>query len=42
MSNGTSGPYGIRKGEKNIEIQIRWTDGKTESFDITEINREIK
>ena len=34
--------YGIRKGEKNIEIQIRWTDGKTESFDITEINREIK
>ena len=32
---------GIRKGEKDLEILIKWTDGQTQSFKIKELNKEI-
>ena len=31
--------YGIRKGEKNFKIEIKWTDGSIESFDIDQLNK---
>ena len=33
--------FGIRKGEKDLEILIKWTDGQTQSFKIKELNKEI-
>ena len=33
--------FGIREGEKDLEILIKWTDGKTQSFKINELNKEI-
>ena len=33
--------FGIREGEKDLEILIKWTDGKTQSFKIKELNKEI-
>jgi len=33
--------YGIRKKEKNIKIQIKWTNGKTEKFSIKDLNQTI-
>ena len=33
--------FGIRKGEKDLEVLIKWTDGKNQSFKIKEINKEI-
>ncbi len=34
--------FGIRKKEKNIEIIIKWTDGKKKSLKIDKFNKEIK
>ena len=34
--------FGIRKKEKNIEIIIKWTDGKKKSLKIDKLNKEIK
>ncbi len=31
--------YGIRKGEKDFKVEIKWTDGSIESFDIDELNK---
>ena len=33
--------FGIREGEKDLEISIKWTDGKTESFKTKNLNKEI-
>ena len=33
--------YGIRKNEKNIEIQIKWTNGKTKTISVKELNQTI-
>ena len=33
--------YGIREKEKNIKIQIKWTNGKTEKFSIKDLNKTI-
>ena len=33
--------YGIRKKEKNIKIQVKWTNGKTEKFSIKDLNQTI-
>tara|TARA_A100001011_G_scaffold253142_1_gene261415 strand:+ start:4268 stop:5665 length:1398 start_codon:yes stop_codon:yes gene_type:complete len=33
--------FGIREGEKDLEISIKWTDGKTESFKTKKLNKEI-
>ena len=33
--------FGIREGETDLEILIKWTDGKTQSFKINELNKEI-
>ena len=33
--------YGIREGEKDLEILIKWPDGQTQSFKIKELNKEI-
>ena len=36
--------YGIRDNEKNIEIEIKWTDGTRKSLNINDLNKtyEIK
>ena len=34
--------YGIRKGEKDIEIKVIWTDGTTQFLEELELNQEIK
>ena len=39
MSDGTVAHYGIRKGEKDFKVEIKWTDGSIESFDIDELNK---
>ena len=31
--------YGIRKGEKDFKVEINWTDGSIEAFDIDELNK---
>ncbi len=33
--------YGIRENEKNMEIQIKWTNGKTETISVNELNKTI-
>ena len=33
--------YGIREKEKNIKIQIKWTNGKTKKFSIKDLNQTI-
>ncbi len=33
--------YGIRENEKNMKIQIKWTNGKTETISINELNKTI-
>ena len=33
--------YGIRENEKNIKIQIKWTNGKTETVSIKNLNETI-
>ncbi len=33
--------YGIRENEKNMKIQVRWTNGKTETFSVNELNKTI-
>ena len=33
--------YGIRENEKNIKIQIKWTNGKTETISIKNLNKTI-
>ena len=33
--------YGIRKNEKNIKIQIKWTNGKTKMISVKELNKTI-
>ena len=36
--------YGIRQNEKNIQVEIKWTDGSTKSLNIDDLNKtyEIK
>ena len=36
--------YGIRQNEKNIQVEIKWTDGSTKSLNIDYLNKtyEIK
>ena len=31
--------YGIRNGEKDFEVQVKWTNGKTNNFKITETGK---
>ncbi len=33
--------YGIREKEKNIKIQIKWTNGKTEELSVKDLNKTI-
>ena len=33
--------YGIRKNEKDIKIQIKWTNGKTKTISVKEFNQTI-
>ena len=33
--------YGIRKNEKDIKIQIKWTNGKTKTISVKELNQTI-
>ena len=33
--------YGIREKEKNIKIQIKWTNGKTEKLTVKDLNQTI-
>ena len=33
--------YGIRENEKNIKIQIKWTNGKTKTISVKELNQTI-
>ena len=33
--------YGIRENEKNMKIQVRWTNGKTETILVNELNKTI-
>ena len=33
--------YGIRENEKNIKIQVRWTNGETETISIKKLNETI-
>ena len=33
--------YGIRENEKNMEIQVRWTNGKTKTISVDELNKTI-
>ena len=33
--------YGIRKNEKDIKIQIKWTNGKTKTISVEELNQTI-
>ena len=34
--------YGIREGEKNISINVIWTNGLSEKFNVNEINKTIE
>ena len=31
--------YGIRNGEKDFEVQVKWTNGKTNKYKITELGK---
>ena len=33
--------YGIRENEKNMKIQVRWTNGKTKTISVDELNKTI-
>ena len=33
--------YGIRKNEKNFNVEVRWTDGSKEMIDIKKLNQTI-
>jgi len=33
--------YGIRKNEKNFKLEVMWTNGKKELFNISELNKTI-
>ena len=33
--------YGIREKEKNIKIQIKWTNGETEKYSVRDLNQTI-
>ena len=33
--------YGIRKNEKNIKIEVRWTNGKTKIISVKNLNQTI-
>ena len=33
--------YGIRKNEKNFNVEVRWTDGSKEMIDIKRLNQTI-
>ena len=33
--------YGIRENEKNMKIQVRWTNGKTKTISVNELNKTI-
>ena len=34
--------YGIREGEKNISIEVIWTNGLSETFNINDFNKTIE
>jgi len=34
--------YGIREGEKNISIDVVWTNGLSETFNVNELNKTIE
>ena len=34
--------YGIREGEKNISIDVVWTNGFLETFNVNELNKIIE
>ena len=34
--------YGIRKEEKNFKITVKWTDGSYKTFQVKDLNQEIK
>ena len=34
--------YGIREGEKNISIDVVWTNGLLETFNVNELNKIIE
>ena len=34
--------YGIREGEKNIFINVIWTNGLSETFNVNELNKTIE
>ena len=34
--------YGLRKGEKNISINVIWTNGLSETFNVNELNKTIE
>ena len=33
--------FGIRKNEKNIKVQVKWTNGKTETISVKKLNKTI-
>ena len=33
--------YGIRKNEKNFNVEVRWTDGSKEMIDIKGLNQTV-
>ena len=33
--------YGIRKKEKNFNVEVRWTDGSKKMIDIEKLNQTI-
>ena len=33
--------YGIRKNEKNFNVEVRWTDGNKEMIDIKRLNQTV-
>ena len=33
--------FGIRKNEKNIKVQVKWTNGKTETISVKRLNKTI-
>ena len=34
--------FGIRKGEADFRVTIKWTNGETQSFSIDKLNQEMK
>ena len=34
--------FGIRKGEADFKVTIKWTNGETQSFSIDKLNQELK